>query len=139
MRARTLSCLAAALCIAALCAAVSGAAAKGSHATAYRGKTAQNKPIKIKAVAGSVSLASFQIRMLCHDGSLLFANVSGFEPTPVKGGSFADTQYGPTDVVKWDGKVSAGKVSGRVQVENRLSSGTQCGSGPVRFVARAGG
>jgi hypothetical protein len=137
MRARLTGCILAALLAAALLATVAGAAGKGN--ATYRGKTAQNKPIKIVGKGGSLSLASFQIRLLCRDGSLLFANVSGFEPTPVKGGSFADTQYGPTDVVKWDGKVSAGKVSGRVQVENRLPSGTKCGSGPVRFTAKVGG
>ena len=137
MRGRLLALLAAALLAAALCASLATAAGNGS--ATYRGKTAQNKPIKVKGTAGSLTLASFQIRMLCHDGSFYFASVSGFEATAVKGGRFSDTQYGGSDVVKWDGKVSAGKVSGRVQVEDKLPSGMHCGSGPVRFVAKAAG
>jgi hypothetical protein len=129
-----LACLAAALLAAVLCASLASAAAKGKAST-YRGKTAQGKPIKLTGSATSLTLASFQIRMLCHDGSLYFASVSGFEPTPVRGGRFADTQYGKSDTVTWDGKASAGKVSGRVEVEDRLPSGVHCVSGPVRFVA----
>jgi len=120
----------------ALLAAVAGAAGKS---TTYSGKTAQNKPIKIKGTPTSLSLQSFQIRLLCHDGSLLFANLSGFDPTPLKGGRFADTQYGKTDVVSWSGTVRSGKVAGRVEVENKLKSGMNCVSGPVKFKAKAGG
>ena len=132
MRARRiLACLAAALVAAVLCASL--ATAKGSGT--YRGKTAQGKPIKVKAGPAFLTLGGFQIRLLCHDGSLLFASVSGFEPTPVKGGRFADRQYGKSDTVTWDGKVSAGKVKGRLEVEDRLASGMHCVSGPVRFRA----
>jgi hypothetical protein len=139
VRARLLSCLVAALLAAALCASVAAAAKSGGgKGVTYRGKTSQNKPIKIKGAPGSLSLASFQIRMLCHDGSFYFASVSGFEPTPVKRGRFSDTEYGATDVVEWEGTVRSGKIAGRIQVEDRLPSGTRCGSGPVRFTARAG-
>jgi hypothetical protein len=136
VRARLAVCLAAALLTGALCASLALATKSGGgQGVAYRGETSQKKPIQIKGVPGSVSLVHFQIRMLCHDGSFYFANVSGFEPTPVKGGRFSDTEYGATDVVKWEGTVLPGKITGRVQVEDRLPSGMHCGSGPVRFTA----
>jgi hypothetical protein len=138
VRARLVACLAAALLTAALCASLAVAAkSKGGQGVAYRGETSQNKPIQIKGGPGSLSLVRFQIRMLCHDGSLYFATVSGFEPTPVKRGRFSDTSYGATDVVEWEGTVRPGKVAGRVEVEDRLPSGMRCGSGPVRFTAGA--
>ena len=137
MRARRiLACLAAALVAAVLCASLASAAGKGSGT--YRGKTAQGKPIKLTAGPASLTLGGFQIRLLCHDGSLLFASVSGFEATPVKGGRFADTQYGKSDVVHWEGTVGPGKVKGRVEVEDKLASGMHCVSGPVKFVAAGG-
>lgn len=138
MRARLAAWVAVALLTGALCASLAVAAQSGAgRSVAYRGKTSQNKPIQIKGAPGTVSLVRFQIRMLCHDGSLYFASVSGFEPTPVKRGRFADREYGATDVVKWEGTVRAKKVAGRVQVEDRLPSGMRCGSGPVRFTAAA--
>lgn len=140
MRARLAACVAVALLTGALCASMALAAKSGAgHGVAYRGKTSQNKPIQIKGAPGSVSLVRFQIRMLCHDGSFYFANVSGFEPTPVRRGRFSDTENGATDVVEWEGTVRPGKIAGRVQVEDRLPSGMRCGSGPVRFTAEARG
>jgi hypothetical protein len=139
VRARLLSCLVAALLAAALCASVAVAGKSGGgRGVTYRGQTAQKKPIKVKGASGSLSLVSFQIRMLCHDGSFYFASVSGFEPTPVKRGRFSDTEYGATDVVEWEGTVRAARITGRVKVEDRLPSGIRCGSGPVKFTARAG-
>jgi hypothetical protein len=137
VRGRLITFLLAALLAMAFCSSLALAAGKGKSTT-YRGKTVQNKAIKVKGTSTSLTLQGFQIRLLCHDGSLLFANVSGFEPTPVRGGRFADTQYGKSDVVKWDGKASPGKVAGRLEVEAKLASGMHCVSGPVRFVARGG-
>jgi hypothetical protein len=130
---------AAVLLTVALCAppAVAAGSGGGGRSVSYRGKTSQNRTIQIKGGPGSLALVHFQIRMLCHDGSLYFAGVSGFEPTPVKDGRFSDTEYGHTDVVKWEGAVRAGKVAGRIQVEDQLPSGMRCSSGPVRFTAAA--
>jgi len=140
MKARLSASLIATLLVGALCASLALAAKPGGgHPVTYRGKTSQNKPIQIKGATGSLTLQQFQIRMLCHDGSLYFASVSGFEPTRVSGGRFSDKQYGSTDVVKWEGKATPKKIAGRVQVEDRLPSGTRCGSGPVRFTAKARG
>jgi hypothetical protein len=133
-------CVVVALLVGALWASLALAAKSGGgQSVAYRGKTSQNKPIQIKGAPGSVSLVRFQIRMLCHDGSLYFASVSGFEPAPVERGRFSDKEYGATDVVEWEGTVRPGKIAGRVQVEDRLPNGTRCGSGPVRFTAGAQG
>lgn len=138
MKARLAICLAAAVLTGALCASLAVAAKPGEgQGVTYRGKTVQNRTIQIKGGPGSVSLVRFQIRMICHDGSLFFARVSGFEPTAVQGGGFADTQYGHTDVVKWEGTVRGGKIAGRIQVEDKLPSGMHCSSGPVRFTAAA--
>lgn len=138
MRVRLPAWMAATLLAGALCASVAVAAKPGGgQGVTYRGKTSQNKPIQIKGGTGTISLLHFQVRMLCHDGSLYFANVSGFQPTPVAHGRFSDTQYGSTDVVKWEGTTRPGKIAGRIQVEDRLPSGMRCGSGPVRFTAAA--
>jgi hypothetical protein len=136
VRARLAAWVAAALLTGAICAslAVAAKSAEGQDVT-YRGTTAQNKTIQIKGGPGSVSLVRFQIRMICHDGSLFFASVSGFEPTSVEGGRFSDTEYGQTDVVKWEGTVRGRKIGGRIQVEDQLPSGMRCSSGPVRFTA----
>lgn len=139
MRARLLTCLATALLATALCTSLAAAHPKGRGAATYRGKTAQNRPITIKVGAGSLTLQSFRIRMLCPDGSFFFAAVSGFEPTSLKGGRFVDVQYGATDVVEWEGVVRPSRVVGRLQIKDRLPSGVRCGSGPVRFSAGASG
>lgn len=116
--------------------AVAAKSEEGQGVT-YRGNTVQNKTIQIEGGPGSVSLVHFQIRMICHDGSLFFASVSGFEPTAVKGAGSSDTQYGHTDVVRWEGTVRGRKIDGRIQVEDQLPSGMHCSSGPVRFTAAA--
>ena len=109
----------------------------GSSHTAYRGKTSQRYGIQISVTPGRITLIRFKAKLLCRDGSYLFGDASDFEATRLKrGGRFADTQYGKTDVVSWRGRLSSRKVKGTLRVKDRLKSGVRCDSQPVRFTAR---
>jgi hypothetical protein len=140
MRARLLFLALVALLACVLAAPLSQAARKGQSHTAYRGKTAQKRPIQLSVSQGSLTLIRFKVKLLCRDGSLLFADASDFEPTPLSSsGRFSDTQRGRSDVVSWRGHLAKGKVKGTLRVKDRLASGVRCDSQAVRFeAARAG-
>jgi hypothetical protein len=139
MRARIAALLAAALLAAALFA--TGATAggqKGGHLT-YRGKTSQKKAIRILVAPDRITLLGFGARLLCRDGSVLYANAAGFEATKLSGGGhFSDVQYGAGNTVSWQGRARAAKVVGRLRITARLKGGVHCDSQPVRFAVKRG-
>lgn len=117
-----------------LIAALSIQSASGAHLGVYRGKTAQKLSIQLSASKGKITLIRFKVKMLCRDGSLLYGDLSDFEASPLKpNGRFSDTQYGPTDTVSWSGHLHAKKVSGTLEVKDRLEGGVRCDSGAVGF------
>lgn len=121
------------------CALLVPGPAGAARPAVYRGKTAQGRPLQLSVGAREITLVRFKVRMLCRDSSLLFGDLSDFEPSRLRGTSFADIQYGPHDVVRWRGRVKGASVSGTLRVKDRLKSGVRCDSGPVRFrVKRAG-
>jgi hypothetical protein len=135
-KARTLALLCA---TALLCAALlppPGGARNQGH-TPYKGKTAQKRPIQISVSQGSLTLIRFKVKLLCRDGSLLFADASDFEATPLSAsGRFSDTQRGKSDVVSWTGRLAKGKIKGNLRVKDRLASGVRCDSQAVGFEAK---
>ncbi len=130
--------LAMALLVSALWAA--GVMAAGHHSggpTAYRGKTSQKKSIRVVATSGRITLQNFGARLLCRDGSVLYANAAGFEATPLsRGGHFSDVQYGKGNTVSWQGKARPGRVVGHLRITAQLKGGVHCDSQPVRFVVK---
>lgn len=141
MKARLTKSLLSALCAAALFAPQLQAAQHAERPAVYRGKSSQGKPIQIAASKTQLTLIRFKVRMLCRDGSLLFADTSDFEPSALKAnGSFSDTQHGNTDTVAFKGRLKGEKVSGTLRVKDRLKSGVRCDSQPIGFTAkRVGG
>jgi hypothetical protein len=119
---------------------LSSAQAPAQKRSVYRGKTAQKRPIQIAASPRQITPIRFKARMLCRDGSLLFGDLSDFEPTPLTStGRFTDIQHGHTDTVIWRGRVTGQKLSGILRVKDRLPSGVRCDSGLVRFSAKQAG
>lgn len=115
-------------------------AATPAHAAGdrlYSGKTAQKFRVTIVRGEGSITLLRFKIRLRCRDGSVLFDDLSDFEPATLKpGGRFGDLQLGTTDEVVWRGRLAGATVSGSLRVRDRLKSGVPCDSGSVGFAAR---
>ncbi len=104
----------------------------------YKGKTAQKLKIAI-APAGEhrIKLLRFKIRLRCRDGSLLYDDLSDFEPARLKrDGRFSDLQAGPSDEVIWRGRVRGRKVDGQLRVKDRLENGVPCDSGSVGFAVQ---
>jgi hypothetical protein len=131
------------LCLSALLGAalfsLPGASARSARHV-YRGKTSQKLAIQLSIAPAKIELIRFKATLLCRDGSLLHADLSDFEASPLKrGGRFSDTQSGPTDTVSWHGRMRAGKVTGSVRVTDRLEGGVRCDSGAVGFSARRAG
>jgi len=115
--------------------AATPAQAAGTHR--YGGKTAQKFRLQIVAEKGGISLVRFKIRLRCRDGSVLFDDLSDFEPATLRpGGRFSDLQVGPRDEVIWRGRLAGAKVSGSLRVRDKLKSGVPCDSGSVGFAAR---
>jgi len=141
MKARIAAVLLAALLGVSLFAAGATAARHRDSAHAlYRGKTSQKKSIRIAAVPGRLTLLGFGARLLCRDGSVLYANARGFEATRLsRGGRFSDVQYGKGDSVSWSGKARPAKIVGHLRIKARLKGGVRCDSQPVRFVVKRGG
>jgi hypothetical protein len=110
----------------------------GAGAAVFKGRTAQKFKISI-APAGRhrIKLLRFKIRLRCRDGSLLYDDLSDFEPARVRGdGRFGDFQKGPSDEVIFRGRVGKGKITGRLRVRDKLKNGVPCDSGTVGFATR---
>ena len=129
-----------ALSAAAVFAAIAVPTQASSDTHRYSGKTAQKFHLSVETGKGTITLLRFKIRLRCRDGSLLFDDLSDFEPARLRGGGrFSDLQAGPTDEVVWRGRLGGTKVSGIVRVRDELKSGVPCDSGSVGFAARQGG
>jgi hypothetical protein len=105
----------------------------------HRGKTAQGYPLTLRMQGEkSFTLLRFKADLRCRDGSELQLAESGFLPTRVRGnGSFRDTQYGKTDTVRFRGKVTNGKVKGRVRLEDKLGKKKiRCSSKWIGFTVK---
>ena len=123
----TLSCLAAI--------GVVASAVASSHSTAYTGKTNQHRAIKLKVSAHQLEMKNFTIQLRCHDGSVLVDQESGFQPAPLLGSKFKQTQYGSTDTVRFAGHVKGSKVTGTLKVTDKVGK-VRCASPTVKFTAR---
>lgn len=126
---------AACLILSTVATAVTGAIALAEpHSRAYVGKTKQHRAIRLQASSNQLRLKSFTIELRCRDGSTLIDQESGFEPAPLRGGHFRDTQYGSTDTVVYSGRVQAAKVTGTVRVRDKVGK-VRCESPAVKFTA----
>lgn len=135
MRRRRLPALLVALAIL-LMALASPAAATGGR---YAGKTAQGLPIRVRVDGGGhrIFLVRVKVKLRCRDGGLLYDDLSDFEASSVRsGGRFADLQLGPSDEVRWKGKLKGDRVRGSLRVKDKVAGGVQCDSGTVRFTVR---
>ena len=108
----------------------------GGSRYVYRGKTSQKQKIQLSSGPGQIIPIRFKVKLICRDGSLLHADLSDFQASPLeRSGRFSDVQRGPTDAVSWRGRLRDHKVSGSMRVKDRLPSGVRCDSGRVRFSA----
>lgn len=103
----------------------------------YDGKTEQGFRLRVSAKGQRIYLVRFKAKLRCHDGSLLYDDLSDFEATRLRrGGRFADLQFGPSDEVQWQGRLRGGRVRGSLRVRDKLKNGVSCDSGTVRFGVR---
>lgn len=116
------------------------AAAPVGASERYSGKTAQKFRITIGASRHQVQLVRLKIRLRCRDGSLLFDDLSDFEPARLRqGGRFSDLQVGPSDEVVFRGRLVGSKANGKLRVRDKLASGIPCDSGSVGFAVKMAG
>lgn len=103
-----------------------------------KGRTAQDRAIRLAARSGSVQLKRFTIELRCHPGILIDVE-SDFQPTPLTaGGHLRDHQSGTTDDVWLRGRLQGRRLDGMIRVRDRLGK-VRCDSGWVRFHATAAG
>lgn len=136
MRARALWAIALTALCCPLALSASSTSAGAAQGERYTGKTAQKFTITLSVGERRIQMLRFKIRLRCRDGSLLFDDLSDFEPARLKrGGRFSDLQFGPTDEVIARGRVGKGRVSGKLRVRDKLANGVPCDSGAVGFSA----
>lgn len=112
-----------------------GAEARGES---FEGRTAQGHKIKIrKQGKRAIRLVRFNADLNCRDGTSLLLIESGFLWTKLRGdGRFKDVQYGRTDTVRFQGKATKRRISGRVRLEDRLGKKkVRCTSRWIKFSA----
>jgi len=130
--------VAALVCVGLLLAGVTASAA--APARAYKGKTAQKRGVKLTVRGDRLEMKRFKVRLGCRDGTTLIVDASGFMPTPLRnGGKFKDRQFGSTDTVFFNGKLSGRVVRGKLRVLDRLGErgrGARCDSRWVPFRTR---
>lgn len=105
----------------------------------YSGKTAQGFNIRARTTGAEnrIFLIRVKVKLRCHDGSLLYDDLSDFEASSVRpNGLFADVQFGPTDEVHWRGRIKSDRIRGSLRVKDKVAGGVQCDSGTVGFAAR---
>jgi hypothetical protein len=118
-----------ALCLVAL-PALGAAATNGT----YAGKTGQGFNIHARVAGSHIYLIRVKARLRCHDGGLLYDDLSDFEATPLdRTGNFTDVQFGPSDEVQWRGHLKGSQIRGSVRVKDKVTGGIACDSGTVRF------
>lgn len=112
-----------------------GADAAGQ--SVYQGKTAQSFKIRVAVGDQTLDLIRFKIRLRCLDGSVLLDDLSDFEPTRLRAkGRFADIQFGPTDEVRWKGRLRGSRIRGIVRVRDTVRGNVPCDSGQIGFSVR---
>ena len=105
----------------------------------YDGRTAQGHKIKIRKKGNrAIKLVRFNAELNCRDGSALLLQESGFMWTKLRGnGRFNDVQYGRTDTVRFKGKATKRRISGKVRLEDRLGKKKiRCTSRWIKFNAK---
>jgi hypothetical protein len=107
------------------------------------GRTAQGQRIKLALEDGRVQMLRFRARLRCDNGDLLVVEESGFLPTRLRRGRFADLQLGSTDEVLFRGRLLGMSANGRLLVRDRLRirdrhgpRTLRCSSGWVGFNVR---
>jgi hypothetical protein len=132
--------LSAGLAVIALCLAASPSLGAASANGTYAGKTAQGFKLQARVAGKQIFLVRVKVKLRCHDGGLLYDDLSDFEATPLAStGAFTDVQFGSSDEVKWKGQLKGDRVHGTVQVSDKVAGGVRCDSGAVGFtVNRAG-
>lgn len=121
----------------ALCLATSPSLA-GAVSTSgpFGGKTAQGFKIRARVAGSHIYLVRVKVRLRCHDGGLLFDDLSDFEASPLEAsGNFTDVQFGPSDEVRWTGRLKKDRVQGTLRVTDKVEAGVKCDSGSVHFSA----
>jgi hypothetical protein len=128
--------LAVALAAIVLCLAASASLAATTNNGAYGGKTAQGFRLRARVEGGRITLIRVKVKLRCHDGGLLYDDLSDFEPSPMRSdGSFTDVQFGPSDEVSWTGHVRKDRLKGSLRVTDKVEGGVKCDSGTVTFSA----
>jgi hypothetical protein len=128
------------LAVLVLCVAASPSLGAAAANGTYAGKTAQGFKLRARIAGKQIFLVRVKVKLRCHDGGLLYDDLSDFEATPLDStGAFTDVQFGPSDEVKWKGQLKDNRVHGIVRVTDKVTGGVQCDSGSVGFtVSRAG-
>jgi hypothetical protein len=99
------------------------------------GRTAQGKPVRVSVAGHRLKMLRFTASLRCRDGSVLTVRESGFLATPMHGRKFSDRQLGPTDTVRFKGRVSSGAVRGRLRIADRVGN-VRCSSHWITFRAK---
>jgi hypothetical protein len=122
-----------ALCLAA--ASSSPAATTKAHGP-FGGKTAQGFKIRTRIAGRSLYLVRVKVKLRCHDGGLLYDDLSDFEASALDAsGNFSDVQFGLSDEVSWKGRLKKNRLQGTLRVTDKVEGGVKCDSGTVHFSA----
>lgn len=123
-----------------LCVSLLGTGTVLALGSRYGGKTDQGMKLRARVEGRRLYLVRVKVRLRCRDGGLLYDDLSDFEATPVdRRRRFADVQFGPSDEVRWRGRLSGRTISGTLRVRDKVASGARCDSGAVGFSASAEG
>lgn len=115
------------------------ALADSADARMLKGRTAQGHRIKIATKGRAFRIHIFEIDLRCRDGSALLLEEGGFLWTKTKpNGSFRDSQFGKTDSVYFRGRLSNGRIRGRLRVTDKEKRAPMCASRWLAFTATPG-
>lgn len=115
------------------------ALAASADAQMLKGRTSQGHRIKVAVNKRAFRIRVFEIDLRCHDGSALLLEESGFLWTKTKpNGSFRESQFGKTDSVYFRGRISNGRIRGRLRVTDKEKRSPMCASKWVAFNATPG-
>ncbi|HWA54103.1 MAG TPA: hypothetical protein VG816_08020 [Solirubrobacterales bacterium] len=115
------------------------ALATSADAQMLKGRTSQGHRIKIAATKHAFRIHVFEIDLRCHDGSALLLEEGGFLWTKTKSnGSFRESQFGKTDSVYFRGRLSNGRIRGRLRVTDKEKRAPMCASRWIAFSATPG-
>lgn len=112
------------------------ALADSAEAKLFQGRTAQGHRIKFLVKKNTFKIQRFKADLRCSDGGGLLLDEGGFLWTRVSGGgNFRDAQFGKTDSVYFRGRLSEGRIRGKVRLTDKLKRGVRCRSKWIRFNA----